>query len=174
MNLPDYLRNHKDEIHRLWTDAVYSSCPFDDKGLLRTVSDPFGNPGGDMIREAAQILLTAVCGEETAIKDIRAALERFIKLRAVQQNTPSRALGVFYLLKPIMRELVLPRCETPEAIKEYLAAESRVDSLALLAFDIYMEAREILAESRVREIRARYAQVERWAQTFKKDPFIAE
>jgi hypothetical protein len=39
-----------------------------------------------------------------------------------------------------------------------------VDSLTLLAFDMYMEDREILAQSRITEIRNQYAQLARWAQ----------
>ena len=39
-----------------------------------------------------------------------------------------------------------------------------IDSLTLLAFDMYMENREILAESRITEIRNQHAQLARWAQ----------
>ena len=38
------------------------------------------------------------------------------------------------------------------------------DSLTLLAFDMYVENREILAESRITEIRNQHAQLARWAQ----------
>ena len=46
----------------------------------------------------------------------------------------------------------------------YLETESRIDSLLLLAFDMYVENREILAESRITEIRNQHAQLARWAQ----------
>jgi hypothetical protein len=173
MNLPEYFRDCKEDIIRLWTDAVYTASPFDTKGLLRTVTDPFGNPGAGMIREAAEALCGAVAGEETTVADVKAALERFVKLRAVQQSTPSRAMGIFYLLKPIMRERLLPRCTTSEDVNDYLTAESRLDSLFLLAFDMYMSARETLAESRVREIRDQHAQLTRWAQAFRGEPPVA-
>ncbi|MDR3320577.1 MAG: RsbRD N-terminal domain-containing protein [Desulfovibrio sp.] len=165
MNISECFRNYREEILYLWTEAVYATYPFETKGLLGTVIDPFGNPGGDMTREAAQAMYDAVAGDETTVETVKTALERFVKLRAVQKGTPSRALGVFYLLKPIMRERLLPLCAASGELNGYLAAESRLDSLTLLAFDIHMAARETLAESRIMEIRDRYAQVERWAQT---------
>ncbi|MDR2745541.1 MAG: RsbRD N-terminal domain-containing protein [Desulfovibrio sp.] len=173
MNLSECFRNRREDMLRLWTEAVYAAIPFDPKGVLRTVTDPFGNPGADMIREAADALYGAVAGEETAIADVKAALERFVKLRAVQQSAPSQALGVFYLLKPIMRERLLPHCTAPEEVNDYLTAESRLDSLVLLAFDMYAAARETLAESRVREIRDRHAQITRWAQAFRGGSLVA-
>ncbi|MDR1777905.1 MAG: RsbRD N-terminal domain-containing protein [Desulfovibrio sp.] len=173
MDIRDCFRKYRDEIPRLWTEAVYATYPFETKGVLRTVSDPFGNPGADMTQEAAKGLYDAVAGEETSIDDVRASLERFVKLRAVQRHTPSRALGVFFLLKPIMREKFAPHCATPAAVSDYLTAESRLDSLALMAFDMYMADRETLAQARIDEIRDRYAQIARWARSFKAGSLIA-
>ncbi|MDR2574239.1 MAG: RsbRD N-terminal domain-containing protein [Desulfovibrio sp.] len=173
MRLTECLRDEKEEILRLWMEAVYATYPFDAKGVLRTVSDPFGNPGADMTREAAHALYDAVMGEETTVDGVKGALERFVKLRAVQRDTPSRALGVFHLLKPIMRQRLLPHCTDSGELNGYLAAESRLDSLILLAFDMYMADRETLAESRVKEIRSQHAQLTKWAQAFKKSLLVA-
>ena len=173
MNLAEYFCACKEDILGLWTEAVYATIPFETKGLSGAATDPFANPGADMIREAAGALYGAVAGEETTVAGVKAALERFVKLRAVQQGTPSQVLGAFYLLKPIMRERLLPHCAAPEDLNDYLTAESRLDSLVLLAFDMYTAARETLAESRVREIRDRHAQITRWAQTFRGGSFIA-
>jgi hypothetical protein len=176
MNLPEFFRDNREDMLRLWTDAVYAGIPFEAKGLSGlpgTAADPFANPGADMIREAADALYGAVAGEETTVADVGAALERFVKLRAVQRMTPSRALGVLYLLKPLMRERFLPHCAASGDLDSYLAAESRLDSLVLLAFDMYTAARETLAEARVREIRDRHAQITRWARASGGGPPVA-
>ena len=68
------------------------------------------------------------------------------------------------MMKPILREQVLPALLAEGLLADYLETESRVDSLTLLAFDMYMEDREILAQSRITEIRNQYAQLARWAQ----------
>ena len=157
-------------LHRLWTEAVYSTYPFETTGFLRTKQDAFGNPVANMTKEAAGTLYDAVAGEEVEIATVKNALERFVKLRAVQTFTPSQGLGVFYLMKPLLREHILPELAGQGELDAYLTAESRLDSLALLAFDIYTAARETLAESRIKEIRNQHAQLARWAQTLEEGP----
>ena len=73
-------------------------------------------------------------------------------------------------MKPLLRERILPELAEQGELDAYLTAESRLDSLALLAFDIYTTARETLAESRIKEIRNQYAQLARWAQTLEEGP----
>ncbi|MBQ9405847.1 MAG: RsbRD N-terminal domain-containing protein [Desulfovibrio sp.] len=164
MRAIDIFRKHKDEVTRLWTESVFKTYPLETTGFLRTKQDPFGNPVGHMTKEAAAALYDAVIGESVDIEDTRKALDRFIKLRAVQKFTPSQGLGVFSLMKPLLRTHVLPELLIKKKLHDYLEAESRLDSLTLLAFDMYVKDREILAESRITEIRNQYAQLARWAQ----------
>ncbi|EFL87350.2 hypothetical protein HMPREF1022_02005 [Desulfovibrio sp. 6_1_46AFAA] len=170
MNAQEIFRSRKNDVVRLWTEAVYSTYPFETTGFLRTKQDAFGNPVANMTKEAAGTLYDAVAGEEVEVATVKNALERFVKLRAVQTFTPSQGLGVFYLMKPLLRERILPELAEQGELDAYLTAESRLDSLALLAFDIYTAARETLAESRIKEIRNQYAQLARWAQTLEEGP----
>ena len=164
MKAIDVFRKHKSEIVRLWTDAVFDTYPLETTGFLRTKEDPFGNPVANMTREAAGALYDAVTGEAVEVDATRKALDRFIKLRAVQKFLPSQSMAVFSLMKPIMRTHVMPELAAQDDLAAYLETESRVDSLMLLAFDMYMEDRETLAESRITEIRNQHAQLARWAQ----------
>ncbi|MBO4301604.1 MAG: RsbRD N-terminal domain-containing protein [Desulfovibrio sp.] len=164
MKAIECFRNHKEEMVRLWTEAVFKTYPLETTGFLRTKKDPFGNPVADMTQEAASALYDAIIGESVDIEATRKALDRFIKLRAVQKFTPSQGLGVFSLMKPLLRKHVLPELLAPRKLSEYLEVESRLDSLTLLAFDMYVKDREIVAESRITEIRNQYAQLARWAQ----------
>lgn len=164
MSVREYFHSRRETIVRLWTEAVYTLYPFETTGFLRTRQDPFANPVADMTREAGSVIYDAVAGADIKIEDIKNALDRFVKWRAAQQEAPSRGIGVLLLMKPILREEVLPGLAGQGNIKDYLDAESRLDTLALLAFDMYLAAREKLAQARVKEIRLRYAQLERWAQ----------
>ena len=164
MKAIEVFRNHKDEVVRLWTEAVFNTYPFETTGFLRTKEDPFGNPVAHMTREAAGALYDAAVGESVDIEHTRDALDRFIKLRAVQKFTPSQGLGVFSLMKPLLRKHVMPELVAKKKLADYLETESRLDSLTLLAFDMYVQDREVLAESRISEIRNQYAQLARWAQ----------
>ncbi|GFH63206.1 MAG: putative anti-sigma-factor [Candidatus Desulfovibrio kirbyi] len=163
MDAKTLIDTNKDEILRQWIEAVYSLYPLETTGFVRTSSDPFGNPVGDMTKQAAAAIYNAITGEDTAVDTVKAALDRFVKLRAAQRANPSQGLGVFYLMKPILRKLLLPQLAKDD-LETYLGVESRLDSLTLLAFDMYASARETLADLRITEIRNQHAQLTRWAQ----------
>lgn len=157
-------RKHKKTVADRWVEAVFATYPLETTGFLRTKNDPFTNPVAHMTRQAADSLYDAMIGEEVDPADTKAAVDRFVKLRAVQKFTPGQSMAVFYLMKPILREEVMPEMLARGQISDYLEMESRLDTLALLAFDIYMSAREILADARIKEIRNQHAQLARWAQ----------
>lgn len=161
-------RKHKKKAADLWVEAVFATYPLETTGFLRTKNDPFTNPVAHMTRQAAGALYDAVTGEDVDPAETKAAVDRFIKLRAVQKFSPGQSMAVFYLLKPVLRETLLPDMLAAERLDEYLEMESRLDTLALLAFDIYMKARETLAEARIKEIRNQHAQLRRWAQELER------
>ncbi len=161
VKLADILTEKREEIISLWVEAVLSTYP--ETAFLRTNRDPFTNPVGNMIKEAAQGLFSAVVGETVDTDAVKKALDRFIKIRAVQTFTPSQSVGVIFLLKPILRKTIA-QLVPQSSLGDYLDLESRVDTLALLAFDLYMKDREKLADIRIKEIRDQYAQLKRWAQ----------
>ncbi|MCR4667385.1 MAG: RsbRD N-terminal domain-containing protein [Desulfovibrio sp.] len=164
MKLTKCLEEHRDELLTSWVEAVFQSYPKKAAPFLHNNPDPFTNPVASMVREAAAALLKALEGEDVAIETVKDALDRFIKIRAVQDFTPSQAMGVIYLLKPLLRKIVLPTATKGSALKEYLELESRVDTLALLSFDMYVKDRDTVAEIRIKEIRSQYSQLKRWAQ----------
>ena len=126
-------REHKSEIVRLWAEEVFNTYPFETTGFLRTREDPFSNPVANMTKEAADALYDAMSGEHVDPAQTKHALERFIKLRAVQKFAPSQGLGVFFLMKPILRGHLLPKFMALGDVAPYMEAESRLDSLTLLA-----------------------------------------
>lgn len=183
MDALEIFRDRKKTVVDGWTEAVFATYPLETTGFLRTRNDPFTNPVAHMTRQAAAALYDAMSGEEADQEVVRAAVERFVKLRAVQKFSPGASLAVFYLMKPLLRQHVLPELEKAGLLEDYLEAESRLDTLVLLAFDIYSKARDTLAESRIKEIKNQYAQLAKWAQRLEnggqlpqtgKEPDISE
>ena len=157
-------RTEREQILARWNEAVFATYPLDMAGLARTREDQFRNPGGHAIRLALEEIYTAVSGLLSSEKLLRDALEMFVKLRAVQDFTPVRALGVMYLLKPLLRERILPACLQSGLLDEYLEAESRLDTAALFACDIYVVSKARVFEERIGEIKRQHTQLVRWAQ----------
>lgn len=168
------LRNHKKEVADRWTEAVFATYPLETTGFLRTSHDPFTNPVAHMTRQAAGAIYDALIGEEVDQAAVKAAVERFVKLRAVQKFSPGQSMAVFYLMKPILRESVLPELLAQDQLDAYLDLESRLDTIALLAFDIYTSARETVAEARIKEIRNQHRQLAKWAQKLERGPAVGE
>jgi RsbT co-antagonist protein rsbRD N-terminal domain len=129
-----------------WIARTIQSYPSSALPFLSGEQDPFRNPVGHTLRQSLTILLEQVQGNMDA-GPIASALDAFIRIRAVQDLSASQAVGFVFLLKPILRELA------PE--RDQVGLGERIDQLALLAFDKYMQCREQLADIRVSEGRRR-------------------
>ena len=170
----DTFFNNRDVVIDEWVNAIFATYPLQTTGFLRTVKDPFTNPVADMTREAARTVYEAVSGWDKKPEDVKDAIDRLVHLRAVQTFLPRQGMLVFYVLKPILRKQILPLMKGEKELHEYLEAESRLDTIALLAFDIYMKSRETVAENRIQEIKNQHAQLVRWAQRVGGSPLDTE
>lgn len=164
MDTLQIFREHRKALVEQWINAVFNTYPLDTTGFLRTRQDQFCNPVGEITSTVAGHLYDAVAGEHVLADRVREALERFVRLRSVQDFPPSQGLGIIYVFKHIVREALLPVFVKEGKVAEFLEAESRLDTLALMAFDMYLASRETLAEQRIKEIRDQHAQIVRWAQ----------
>ncbi len=164
MQTTEYFFSVRDIVLEKWVNAIFATYPLQTTGFLRTGKDPFANPVADMTREAASTVYEAVSGWDKKPAEVRQAIDRFIHLRAVQDFLPSQAMLVFYLLKPVLREHILPLMQKDGRLKDYLEAESRLDTIVLLGFDMYTKSREVVAQNRISEIKNQHAQLLRWAQ----------
>ena len=112
--------------------------------FLGAEKDSFRNPVGHTLRENLAILLDQLLGGLEA-DAARASLANVLRIRAVQDLTPSQAVEFVFQLRPLLREL------SPQANSEVLNA--RIDQLALWAFEEYTRCRERIADLRLSESR---------------------
>jgi hypothetical protein len=83
-------------------------------------------------------------------------LDRIIRIRAVQDFSPAQAISFIFFLKQVVRdELQSDIHENRISTSELVAFDAKVDELALLAFNIYMQCRERLFEVRLNEFKNR-------------------
>ncbi len=154
----------KAHVINQWVESIFNSYPLQTTGFLRSKQDQFGNPVGEITTTIAHYLYDAAVGEHILADRLQTALERFVKLRSVQDFVPSQGIGVLYTFKQIFRAEFLPHFAQAGKVDDYLEAESRIDTLALMSLDIYVQTRETLAEQRIKEIRDQHSQLVRWAQ----------
>lgn len=155
----------KEEVLQKWTTAIFAMYPFETSGFLRSKKDQFANPVGHTTTLAVGKLYDALTGADVQTESVQDALRDLIRIRAVQDLTPSQAVGALYLLKPVLRSLFLTEALAAGKLDTLLEAESRLDTLALMAFDLYMQDKEVVFATRVGELKRRTTQLERWVST---------
>ena len=152
MTFGDLLEERKDTIVERWVDAVLSAYPSDSAALFRAQQDPFANPLGHNVREGTRgVFQTILDGMDP--EKLRTHLDQIIRIRAVQDLTPSQALSFVFSLRTIVRE-VIPEAGANERHQADLAAlDKKIDAVALAAFELYSAMREELAQLRIQEVK---------------------
>lgn len=159
--LVDLLLENKKAIIKHWTDLTIDTYPPEGGSFMRKQKDPFANPVGAAITNGAEAIFDWVMsGSKDYSPDVVRRLDDIVRIRAVQQFSASDALGFIFLLKKCLRESIPEKMMNDQhLVGELLRLESRVDSLALTSFDIYMKCREKLFEMRAIEIRNRTSRI---------------
>lgn len=147
------LKDRKAEILARWRELALAVYPQDTVRFLKRERDRFQNPVGHATSDALSTLLDGLL-EDWPAGRFDAALDGIVRIRAVQDLAPSRALEFVFLLKRAIREQA--SATTPAVLAELDAA---VDRLALYAFDSYMRCRERVYELRAGEMRRRTAKL---------------
>lgn len=123
-----------------------SIYPPDTAGFLKAQTNRFANPVGYNFSVAMEAALDYLLGQKKA-EDVLAAIEGLVKIKAVQDLSPSRSLKFVFLLKDVIRK----RAGGPS--EELMELESRIDEIALVCFDIYMRSREKINDLKASELR---------------------
>ncbi|MBW1713948.1 MAG: RsbRD N-terminal domain-containing protein [Deltaproteobacteria bacterium] len=152
--LADFLSSRKKVILRRWFESIIETYPPDTARFLKKEPDRFANPVGRTVLEGTgaifdQLLQGLKAGESSTF------LDNIIRIRAIQDFSPSQAVAFVFSLKKIIRQELESEIWESGLHDELVDLESSLDELALLAFDIYVGCREKLADIRVKEMRTR-------------------
>ena len=155
MNLDHFLSEQRNTIVKKWFNCVLESYAPETSRLLQKESNQFANPVGHTILHGIQAVydefLHGMDGEK-----LSPHLDRIIRIRAVQDFSPAQAILFVFFLKQIVRDELQNHIHENQIPSSELAAfESKVDQLALLAFNIYAQCRETLYEVRLNEFKMR-------------------
>ena len=160
MSLEGVLAKHRKDILDRWFHLVVEAYPKETSAFLRRERNPFANPVGRAIREGIEGVFAEVLEAESDRARVSPFLDRIIRVRAIQDFSPSAAVAFIFLLKRIVREaLAAEMTEGALSTGDLLAFESRVDELGLMAFDVYAACREELNQIRLNEVKNRTARL---------------
>jgi hypothetical protein len=152
MSLGNMLLANREAILQRWCDDVLATYGDSAAAAFRRERDPFANPVGHALRVATRAIFEALAaGKDEAA--IREPLQDIIKIRAVQELTASQAVGFVFLLKEVIRAELADALRQPQLSSELALLERRIDGVALVAFDVFVDCRERLSELRINELK---------------------
>jgi DNA-binding transcriptional ArsR family regulator len=152
--LLNLVKENRATILQTWFRLVVETYPTDSTGFLANETDRFLNPVGTSLKSELDGMLRAL-SDDTGEEALRQSLDEIIKVRAIQEFTPSQAVAFVFLLKKAIRAELADNLTHSTLAEQLSALESKIDNAALLAFDLYMSRKERIYKIAANEMRSR-------------------
>jgi len=151
-SLKNILSEKKPDILRQWIDHILDTYPAETAKFLREKKNKFTNPVAHSVSEGAEGIFESLL-EGIDQNKISVFLDNIIRIRAIQEFTPSQAIAFVFALKKIIRDELAKEIRESGLSDEMTQLDQDIDSLGLLAFDIFMRCREKLYDIKANEMR---------------------
>ena len=156
MELENLLAQKRGEILKKWFSLVIETYPKDTAAYYKQKKDHFANPVGSTIRRGLEAILKELFQRtDSDPETLRSLMDPIIRIRAVQDFKPSEAVSFIFLLKSVVRKIAHQAFKDENIEPELQAFDSRIDTIGMMAFDIYMMCREQIYELKANEVRNR-------------------
>jgi hypothetical protein len=137
----EILASSRETIREAWCQSIVEGYQSETARFLANKKDRFDNPVGYIIDETVDSVLDGLAaGAGTA--ELSECLHPLIRIRAVQDFSPSAALSFVPDLKRVVREALGEDALANGGNEALDRLEATVDRMALASFDYYTECRE--------------------------------
>ena len=146
MNKNETQKDMAQQVGRQWLEDVIASYPKEAARFLKREKDQFANPVGHALRELTAAVAEEICSDgDMDAQRICENLEKFIRVRSIQDFSPSQAVSFVYQLRKVGAD-----CYGEDLPENF---NKRVDQVSLFAFDIFVKCREQFCQLRVDELK---------------------
>ena len=152
MRLNNLLSQRKTAIIKNWFALTVETYPPDTASFLKKQKDPFANPVGRTISIGLEALFNELL-KEMDYEIITSFLDPIIRIRAIQNFSPAQAVSFIFLLKKAIRENIKKEVSEEQLFSNLLLFESKIDQLAMVAFNLYMQCKEKIYDLKANEMR---------------------
>lgn len=159
LKLNSFLAENKETLLTRWFHLVLEAYPKETAKHFKNLNSQFANPVGYNINEGLGIIYDELLQEKVNEDNLYKALDKILRIMAVQDVSPSQALLFMYKLKTVVREFV--NKGTGKMVEDLLAYEDKIDQAVLLGFNIYLNCRETIYKMRLHEVKTRCDMLER-------------
>lgn len=158
MDLETYILENFTTIEKEWFKRLIETYPPDTTQFLRRQKDAMANPVGSSVRQGMEGVLKCLVDGARSIESGRMVLnreklgpflDRIIRIRALQNFSPSDSLYFIIELRNIFRSRLAKAKGLSEEDKT--ALELAMEEMLFLGFDIYTTCRERLFEIKVKD-----------------------
>ncbi|MFO8056874.1 MAG: RsbRD N-terminal domain-containing protein [bacterium] len=156
--LSDYLRENSSSIVKRWFELTLDSYSPDSRPYFQDVGARFTNPVGSTLHSELEAIFNDLVDGFDA-EALYPSLNNIVSIRAVQEFSPSQAMGFIFCLKQAVRERLCSESSEVCSINDILDFETKVDQLVLLSFEIYMSSKQKIYDIKATEIRQRTARL---------------
>lgn len=150
----ELLFQNKKRLIKRWLERITATYPEDTSKFLLSKKSQFANPVGYTLSTEVEHIFGEFLKDKHG-EDLTSYVDAIVRIRAVQDYTPSGAVAIFYLLKPVVREELWSQVMEQGLINDLLSFEDKVDQVSLHAFDLYMKCREKVWELKSKEAQHR-------------------
>jgi hypothetical protein len=150
--IQDLFKKNKASILERWFDLILETYPANTAAMMRKDKNQFTNPVASTLSREIEVLFKNLC-EGSEKENCQSSLDSILKIRSVQDFSPSKAVEFIFLLKRAIGETLKNEICKESVMDEWMKFQSSIDDLALQAFDIYMDCREKICEIRVNQAR---------------------
>ena len=159
--LNQLMQQKHEELLKEWFEQAIAAYPAEAHKYFVRVDKDFANPVGSNIYRNMDHLLSELHGDRDADK-LYGYLEMIMKIRAVQDMKPSKALAFL----PSMKHLVLTAFKAEIKAGQVTQAElddlyTDIDTMMLIAFDLYSESKEQLSNLRIAQVKEMNAMLQK-------------
>jgi hypothetical protein len=148
-----FLKQNKESILQDWFELTINTYGPEMVRFLRKEKNQFSNPVRNTIITSLDRIYDGIVDGNSV--DEHHGLEEIIKVRAVQDFSPSDALSFLFDLKKIIRTTYTKSEQKPETLEELVDFDQRFDIVLKRAFDIYNNCRQKIQEIKMAEIKLR-------------------
>lgn len=161
MSMEERVAADRAAIADKWVDAILGSYPEETRRIWKS-GGGFNNPVGETIVGCVDEFIDHLIAWDDA-DAMAASLDRLIRIRSVQEFSPSQALSFLFMLKKVLREAYFKEMDKAGTLGELLRFEAKIDNMVMMAFDIYSKTREQLFAMRVDEVKRAHRNIIRRA-----------
>ena len=152
MGLEKLLKKKKDTIEKKWFEWVIKTYAPETAVFFKNHKESFTNPvGSTTFKGLKGVFNELLTGFDT--ENIKNLMDPLIRIRAVQNFSPSQAVSFIFPLKNIIREELKKELKDKDILEQYLQFSLKIDDLSLIAFDIYMSCKEKIYNLKAYEAR---------------------